>query len=302
MSTEEPEVPADSSGNDEGSTSPETPEPPLVRPYADIPAHMVEAPAVLTASVREVLDRPTAGADKSEADAAGESGPRFSPLRRWLAGAAEYRRLHAAPLVLGSAAVAMLLFTGVLLHQFGTWPFSRDANSAAPVPDAKLPLPPATGTDASPSDRPTKDKKDPEPSKSAEAKKDAVKHEAPTSAPPSPPETPVPGGGAVGGDQAGSPGCDPSWQVDSQWEHFSVTVRITNSSGKRINGWEVSWTWPGDQHVVKYWNADVRQSGNTVTAGNVDTNAEIATTGEASFGLEATGSGDRTPQLTCRVL
>lgn len=81
-----------------------------------------------------------------------------------------------------------------------------------------------------------------------------------------------------------------------------MTVRITNSSGKRINGWEVSWTWPGDQHVVKYWNADVRQSGNTVTAGNVDTNAEIATTGEASFGLEATGSGDRTPQLTCRVL
>ncbi|OEU89273.1 hypothetical protein DB35_19935 [Streptomyces abyssalis] len=79
-------------------------------------------------------------------------------------------------------------------------------------------------------------------------------------------------------------------------------MRITNHSGQRIDGWEVSWTWNGDQRLVKHWNAEMRESGKSVTARNVDTNAEIATTGEASFGFEATGSGTPPPQLTCRVL
>ncbi|OEV31496.1 hypothetical protein AN219_04460 [Streptomyces nanshensis] len=300
MSTEDSETPAVANGKDgEGNTTPQASEPPLVRPYADIPAHMVEAPAVLTGSVREVLDSP-AGADGP----GGGSEPlsRFSPLRRWTARMAQRCRRHTALVVPVSGAVAVLLLTGVVLHQTGAWPFARDTGAAAPVPDARLPLPPPDGgTDAAPSGRATDDKKKPEPSKSPEQKREAghTGEPRPSATPPSP-GTPAPG--EAGGGQTGSPGCAASWQVDSQWENFSATVRITNHSGQRIDGWEVSWTWNGDQRLVKHWNAEMRESGKSVTARNVDTNAEIATTGEASFGFEATGSGTPPPQLTCRVL
>ncbi|WP_314173996.1 cellulose binding domain-containing protein [Streptomyces winkii] len=315
MSTEDSESAAVGSGkSDDEKQTPRTSEPPLVRPYADIPAHMVEAPAVLTGSVREVLDRTAAGNDRSGAGD-GEARPRFAPLRRWLDAAAEQRHRHAVTVLVVGVAAAMVLFTGVVLHQVGAWPFgSADDGADAPVPDARLPLPPpAGGTDGSPSDRDGDgdgdgdEKKHPKPSGSGDGRKHEDEagggsDEAPSTSPaPSYPSYLAPGGPGGGG-QPGSPGCEASWQVDSQWENFSATVRVTNSSGQRINGWQVSWTWPGDQKVVKYWNAEFQESGNTVTARNVDTNAEIATTGEASFGLEATGSGTPAPRLTCRVL
>lgn len=305
MSTDDPEGPdvGSESAADEGQTSPASPEPSLVRPYAEIPARMVEAPAVLTGAVREVLDSPAAGADGSGADVGGRPRSRFAELGSWLAGATG-RRLYTVPVVLAGAAAAVLLLTGVVLHQVGVWPFSPDSTAGSSVPQAGQPLPPPDdGTDASPSDRATEDKKDAEPSKSPEEKKNEVKRAEEPAAKPTPsyPNTPAPGG-AGGGDQPGGTGCEATWQVGSQWEDFTATVRITNSSGQRINGWQVSWTWPGDQHLVKHWNAEIQESGKTVTARSVDTNAEIPTTGESSFGFEATGAGTPAPQLTCQVL
>lgn len=309
MSTEEPEIPAvaGENGNDgangengDDGTASQAAEPTLVRPYADIPARTVEAPAVLTGTVLEALGSPSAGADGPDAGDVPRS--RFSPLRRGLSRAAERCRRTALAVPVGGL-VALFLITGIVLHQAGAWPFARDTGAVAPVPDARLPLtPPVGGADSSPADRDGDDKKKPKPSKSPEAKKKENKpaRQPPPSPAPSPSGTPP--GEAGGGAQPGGTGCAASWQVDSQWEDFSATVRITNSSGQRINGWEVSWTWNGDQRLSKHWNAEIQESGRSVTARNVDTNAEIPTTGEASFGFEATGSGTPPPQLTCRVL
>ena len=54
--------------------------------------------------------------------------------------------------------------------------------------------------------------------------------------------------------------------------------------------------------LVKHWNSEIQESGTSVTARNVGTNAEIPSTGEATFGFEATGSGTPAPRLTCRLL
>ncbi|RAJ71314.1 cellulose binding domain-containing protein [Streptomyces sp. Amel2xB2] len=282
-------------------------ETPLVRPYADLPAHMVQAPAVLPGSVREVLDAPATGTDGAGAD--GRAGSRFSPLRRGTARVVERIRRHSGLAAPVGGALAVLLLTGVVLQQTGGWPFARD-ESAAPVPDARLPLPPPVGgTDGSPSGRATDDGKKPKPSAS-HPKKDKDKDdgkdgehtaEPPPSPAPSGPGAPPPGD-AGGAGQPGNTGCAASWHVDSQWEDFSATVTVTNETGRPVRGWEVGWTWNSGQKLVKHWNSEIQESGTSVTARNVGTNAEIPSTGEATFGFEATGSGTPAPRLTCRLL
>ena len=79
---------------------------------------------------------------------------------------------------------------------------------------------------------------------------------------------------------------------------FQAEVTVTNRGSSAINGWTVSWTWPGGQTINSLWNATYSQSGNTVTARNAPYNATIPPNGSVTFGL--VGAGDSaTPSLTC---
>ena len=72
---------------------------------------------------------------------------------------------------------------------------------------------------------------------------------------------------------------------------FTATVTVTNTGTTPVNGWTVSWTFPGNQRVTSEWNADLEQNGTAVTAGNVTHNATIAPGGNQSFGFQGTYSG-----------
>ena len=108
----------------------------------------------------------------------------------------------------------------------------------------------------------------------------------PTPTPTTPTPTPTPTSTSGPGT-----GCSVAYTAPSQWPSgFTANVRITNL-GPAINGWTLTWSFPGNQAVTQAWSAAVTQSGSAVTARNVDYNPRIATGGTVDFGFNGSWSG-----------
>ncbi|WP_242677292.1 pectate lyase family protein [Streptomonospora litoralis] len=90
---------------------------------------------------------------------------------------------------------------------------------------------------------------------------------------------------------AAAEGCEVDYTVNEWNSGFTAGVEITNL-GDAIDGWTLEWDFPGSQEITGAWNAETSQSGSTATAENVSYNAGIPTDGTASFGFQATHSGD----------
>ncbi|WP_186356083.1 cellulose binding domain-containing protein [Streptomonospora sp. PA3] len=93
----------------------------------------------------------------------------------------------------------------------------------------------------------------------------------------------------------GDTACEIAYTANTWNNGFTAAVTITNTGPTPIDGWSLSWTWPGDQRVTNAWNATVSQSGAEVTAGNVGYNGTIAPEASADFGFQATHSGSNPP-------
>ncbi|MFE0464199.1 cellulose binding domain-containing protein, partial [Kitasatospora sp. NPDC058965] len=105
------------------------------------------------------------------------------------------------------------------------------------------------------------------------------------------------GGGGGGG---GGSGCTASYTVNQDWgTGFNATVAVTDSGTAPVNGWHVSWTWPGNQTIGNLWNGALTTSGSKVTVGSLSYNATLAPGAGTSFGFSAAYSGANTaPTLT----
>jgi Glycosyl hydrolase family 12/Cellulose binding domain len=116
----------------------------------------------------------------------------------------------------------------------------------------------------------------------------------PTTAPPTtrPPTTapPTTPGGGTGGS------CHVSY-TPQQWAGgFTANVTVANTSSAALNGWTLTFAFPGDQKVTSAWNATVTQSGSGVTAKSMTYNANIPAGGSTSFGFQGTwGSSNASP-------
>lgn len=91
--------------------------------------------------------------------------------------------------------------------------------------------------------------------------------------------------------------CRVTYRNESEWPGgFVATVTVRNTGAAPIDGWTVTFTFPGDQQVTSGWNATVGQTGATVTARNVDWNRTLAPNGSATFGLQGRwGASDAAP-------
>jgi Cellulose binding domain len=75
----------------------------------------------------------------------------------------------------------------------------------------------------------------------------------------------------------------------SNWQGgFTANVTISNSGSTAINGWTLTFAFPGDEQVTNAWNATVSQTGQNVSAKNVSYNATIPAGGSQSFGFQGT--------------
>jgi cellulase/cellobiase CelA1 len=98
-------------------------------------------------------------------------------------------------------------------------------------------------------------------------------------------------GGSTGG------GVHVDYARTAEWGGgFTANVTITNNGGSAINGWKVTWSFPGDQKVTNAWNATVSQTGSAVSATNMSYNSSIPPGGNVQFGFQGTfASNDSSP-------
>ncbi|MPZ25126.1 MAG: cellulase family glycosylhydrolase [Micromonosporaceae bacterium] len=104
----------------------------------------------------------------------------------------------------------------------------------------------------------------------------------PTDPPTSPPPTTPPPAGD----------CQVSYAVTNSWPgNFQADVTVTNPGPGSLSGWEVSWTYAGNQALFHWWGAQVEQSGPQVSAGNVDYNGTVGAGQSVTFGTQGTVTG-----------
>jgi alpha-galactosidase len=110
---------------------------------------------------------------------------------------------------------------------------------------------------------------------------------------PTPSPTPSTGGGMA---------CHVTYATQSQWAGgFVANVTVANSGTAGINGWSLSFTFPGDQKVTSAWNVAVMQSGESVTATNMAYNGVISPGGNAAFGFQGTWSASDAAPATFKL-
>jgi hypothetical protein len=65
--------------------------------------------------------------------------------------------------------------------------------------------------------------------------------------------------------------------VTNSWNTgFQVGLSIQNTGTTPINGWVLTWTFPGAQQVSQLWNGTATQTGACVSVTNLSYNAAIA--------------------------
>ncbi len=82
--------------------------------------------------------------------------------------------------------------------------------------------------------------------------------------------------------------CHVTYQPN-QWQGgFTANVTIANNSSTAINGWTLTFTFPGDQKITNAWSGTATQNGANVSVTNVSYNAQIPPAGSTSFGFQGT--------------
>jgi cellulase/cellobiase CelA1 len=75
----------------------------------------------------------------------------------------------------------------------------------------------------------------------------------------------------------------------------TIDVTIRNTSAAAVNGWTLTWTFPGNQRINNLWNGAYTQSNALVSVSNATWNRTIsANGGTANFGFNIVYSGANT--------
>ncbi len=85
--------------------------------------------------------------------------------------------------------------------------------------------------------------------------------------------------------------CTVEYRVTSQWPGGFVGDVTLGVTGAAVDGWKLSFTFPGDQSITSAWNATATQSGAAVTVTNVAWNGAIPAGGSTSFGFQGSYGG-----------
>jgi poly(hydroxyalkanoate) depolymerase family esterase len=89
--------------------------------------------------------------------------------------------------------------------------------------------------------------------------------------------------------------CHVTYTKNSEWAGgFTVQVVIQNTSSTAVNGWSLTFTFPGDQKVTSNFNGGFSQTGENATLTNASYNAAIAPNGSVSIGFQGTWTSNDT--------
>jgi cellulase/cellobiase CelA1 len=82
---------------------------------------------------------------------------------------------------------------------------------------------------------------------------------------------------------------------------FQGEVAIRNPGTAALRGWTVTFRLPTGATVTQTWNARLTQSGQEVTASDVDWNGAVAAGASTTFGLLGSGTPGTAPAVACRA-
>lgn len=87
--------------------------------------------------------------------------------------------------------------------------------------------------------------------------------------------------------------CQVTYLITSRWNNgFTADVTIKNNSATTINGWNLTWSFAGNQFITNLWNGVLTQTGQNVRVRNLSYNNLIsANGGTQTFGFQAFFSG-----------
>jgi hypothetical protein len=84
--------------------------------------------------------------------------------------------------------------------------------------------------------------------------------------------------------------CHVGYTVTTQWNNgFGTAITIQNTGSAAVNGWNLTWTWAGNQKITQSWDSTYSQSGANAKLTNASYNAAIAS-GATISGIGFNGS------------
>ncbi|MEU1054330.1 cellulose-binding domain-containing protein [Streptomyces sp. NPDC005876] len=91
-----------------------------------------------------------------------------------------------------------------------------------------------------------------------------------------------------------SPDCRVRYDLVDQWpDGFQAAVTVT--TGRALDDWRVTWTFPDGQRVTRMWDATATQDGPRVTADAADYNRALPAGGSVGFGFLASWRDGNSP-------
>ena len=95
----------------------------------------------------------------------------------------------------------------------------------------------------------------------------------------------------VGSAGGGGGTCTATYALVDSWSGgYQAQITVT-AGASGLSGWSVGWAFPGNQKITGMWNASFRQSGASVTAGNMFYNGTLAARASTTFGFNANVTG-----------
>jgi cellulase/cellobiase CelA1 len=89
--------------------------------------------------------------------------------------------------------------------------------------------------------------------------------------------------------------CHVTYTKSSEWTGgFVANITIGNTGSAPVNGWQLAFTFRGDQRITSEWNATVSQNGSSVTAANASYDGTISPGGSVSVGFQGTWTSNDT--------
>jgi hypothetical protein len=86
--------------------------------------------------------------------------------------------------------------------------------------------------------------------------------------------------------------CSVNYSKNDWGGGFTANITITNNGASAINGWTLTWTFPGNQTITNLWSGSYTQTSQSVSVTNMSYNANIpANGGTVNFGFNANYSG-----------
>ncbi|MEU1017293.1 cellulase family glycosylhydrolase [Streptomyces sp. NPDC005898] len=101
--------------------------------------------------------------------------------------------------------------------------------------------------------------------------------------------------GVFGGTDPGQGSCAVSYRLSDWGSTFNADITIRNTSGQRIDGWQLAFAFSGQQKINSVWNAKAVQSGADVRATPESWTHSIPANGTVSFGFNGSSTGANTP-------